>query len=492
MQVSSSLYPEEKIPVKYLQEVLWRRGDLQFLLWDQQLPIWEAMDGMPPHIVEFVVLCARQFGKSTLGVLRALSRAIKQRDCCILIMGPDTKQIKDIVRPKMRFLTQTAPKGLIKQMKSENRFHIYHDLNPNASDYTEIILGGMNENSSSQRGKTVQDIFVEEIGDQNGDNFVESMDSDLGPAMTHSKNGKITYLTTVPPIPDHPFITDVMVRAEQNNAIKIYTIDDNKALTQQQYDNCVTRSGGKHTTAFKREYLCMVVRDQSLVVLPDWTVANISEVLLPDHMFMHVTIDWGGVKDKTCAVLHYYDYLKDTDVFWDERVWEPNTPSSVIIEGAKEMEAEFLKIRDTHKIESRFIDAPYQFVRVDLLQEPYCYEASVPTKPDWKASVNILNNRFKTGKALIHPRCQFLILSARSGMLNKTKTDFDRSQALGHCDGIAAMMYAVRMRDTADPYPKDPWGISRAHDGHRIELGDKVAVQSINLAPQPKRFGRHR
>lgn len=485
MQASSSQPHEEKIPVKYLQEVLWRRGDLQFLLWDQQLPIWEAMDNLPPHIVEFVVLCARQFGKSSLGVLRALSRAIKQRDCCILIMGPDTKQIKDIVRPKMRFLSQTAPPGLIKQMKAENRFHIYHDLNPAASDYTEIILGGMNENSSSQRGKTVQEIFIEEIGDQNGDNFVESMDSDLGPSMTHSKNGKITYLTTVPPIPDHPFITDVMVRAEKNNAIKIYTIDDNKALTQQQYDNCVTRSGGKHTTSYKREYLCQVVRDTGRVVLPDWSVANIKEVLLPDHMHMHFTFDWGGVIDKTCGVMHYYDYLTDTDIFWDETVQEPNTASSTIINEAKEVEARFLGIRDYHKIQSRFIDAPHQFVRVDLMEQ-YGYEASVPTKPDWKASVNILNNRFKMGKAIIHPRCKFLILSARSGMFNKKKTDLDRSKALGHCDGIMAMAYAIRMRDVSDPYPKNLFSSSKP------QVSDGMVVQSYNQAPTPKRFGRHR
>lgn len=485
---NSQQVEQESIPIKHLQEVLWRRGDLEFLLWDQQLPIWQAMDDLPPHIVEFVVLCARQFGKSSLGVLRALSRAIKMRDCCILIMGPDTRQTKDIVRPKMRFLTQTAPKGLIKQMKAENRFHVYHDLNQNASDYTEIILGGMNENSTSQRGKTVQEIFVEEIGDQNGDNFVESMESDLGPSMTHSKNGKITYLTTVPPIPDHPFITHTMVEAEKNKAIKIFTIDDNKALTQQQYDNCVTRAGGKDTTSYKREYLCQVVRDENRVVLPDWEQAkNVRYMLLPDVLRMHVTIDWGGVKDMTCAILHYYDYLNDTDVFWDERVFPPNTPSSTIVEEVRAMEADFLKIREGHEIRSRFIDAPHQFVYVDLVDQ-FNYHASIPTKPDWKSSVNTLNNRFKTGKAVINERCHFLILNARSGMLNKNKTDFDRSKALGHCDGIAAMMYAVRMRDTGDPYP----AMNQVHSPSLPQgLMPPGIVQSQGYK-EPKRFGRYR
>lgn len=479
----------EGIPLKHLREVLWRRGDLEFLLWDQQLPIWEAMDGLPNHITEFILLCARQFGKSSLGVLRALSRAIKHRDSCILIMGPDTRQTKDIVRPKMRLLTQTAPKGLIKQMKAENRYHIYHDLDPNASDYTEIIIGGMNENSTSQRGKTVQEIFVEEIGDQNGDHFLESMEQDLGPALTHSKNGKITYLTTVPPIPDHPFITQTMVKAEKNNAIKIYTIDDNKALSQEQYDACVERSGGKHTVGFKREYMCQVVRDTNLVVLPDWDQKrNVMDVELPAALRMHTTIDWGGVRDKTCAILHYYDYLRDVDVFWDERVFEPNTPSSVIIEECRAMEAQFLAMRDYHSIASRFIDAPHQFVYVDLVAQ-YNYPATIPTKPDWKSAVNTLNNRFKLGKAVIHSRCKFLTLSARSGMLNKTKSDYDRSTVLGHCDGIAAMKYAVRMRDTGDPY-------TILQDTNNIRVLQNIIpggiVQSQSHSYQPKRFGKHR
>ncbi len=481
----------ESIPLRHLYEVLWRRGDLEFLLWQQQEPVWEALKRIPPGIVEFVVLCARQFGKSTIGVLRALSQAIKHRDCCILIMGPDINQTKDIVLPKMRFLTQTAPEGLIVQSRAENRFRIFHDLDRTATDYSEIVIGGMNKNSSSQRGKTVQEILVEEIADLAEDDFMQSMEQDLGPALTHSKGGKIVYLTTLPPVPDHPFITDTMVKAELNHAIKIFTIDDNKALTQEQYDACVERSGGKDTVAFQREYLCIVVRDRNKVVLPDWIQAkNVGAVFLPDYLFMHTTIDWGGVRDKTCAVLHYYDYLRDEDVFWDERVFEPNTPSTVIVDEVKLMELEFLKVRESHKIESRFIDAPHQFVYVDLIRPPYDFTAAIPNKLDWIAGINVLNNRFKTGKAIIHSRCKFLILSARSGMFNDKKTDLARSQALGHCDGIMAMSYALRMRATQDPYP-----FSAMRSGqYPLQNSSQTALvqSSSELAVVPKAFGKFR
>lgn len=272
----------ENVDAKHVYELLWRRGDLEFLLWEQQEPIWSLLQDLPPHIVEFVILCARQFGKSTFGVLRALSRALKKRDRCILIIGPDTKQTKDIVNPKVRLLSKTAPHGLIRQSKSENRWLIHHDLNPKATDYSEIIVGGMNENSSSQRGKTVEEILIEEIADVNEDNYDKSIREDLGPALTHSDEGRMIFLTTLPDVPDHPFITDTLVRARLNNALARFTIDDNIALSPRQYQACVDRCGGKHTDAFKREYLCEVIRLRTRVCLPDFDeIINVQPFTLP-------------------------------------------------------------------------------------------------------------------------------------------------------------------------------------------------------------------
>jgi len=424
---------------------LWLRGDLEFLLWPQQLAIWEQLQNLPRDVVEFIILCARQFGKSTVGVIYALSEAIKNRDCCILIMGPDTRQTKDIVGPKMRFLTRTAPPGLIKQMKAENRYHVYHDLNPRANDYTEIVIGGMNENSSSHRGKTVHKILIEEIVDVHEDDFMHSLRSDLGPALTHSRDAKIIFLTTLPKYPHHPFITETLPKAELKNAVARFTIEDNIALTPEQRRNATELAGGLESTDYKREFMCEIVRDKRIVCLPDYIPSvNVRDFHLPLESKKTVTIDWGGVRDKTCAVLHTYDYLSDLDLIWDERVFEPNTATSTIIRECREMEM-------GHKINARFIDAPPQLVCVDLMQD-HDYIASLPEKLDWRASLNTLNVRFGQGKALIHPRCKFLRVSAESGILNKNRTDFQRSEILGHCDGIAAMMYGIRMQDHSNPY----------------------------------------
>ena len=463
---------------------LWMRGDLEFLLWPQQIPIWEQLQNLPKNVVEFVVLCARQFGKSVVGVIYALSEAIKHRDCCILIMGPDTKQTIDIVAPKMRMLTRTAPPGLIKQMKSNNRYHVYHDLNSKASDYTEIVIGGMNENSSSQRGKTVHKILVEEIVDVAEDNFITSVRSDLGPALTHSRDGKIVYLTTLPKYPNHPFITITIPNAELKSAVARFTIHDNIALTQDQKDKCAELSGGIDSTDYKREFLCEIVRDRTVVCLPDFDVRyNVATFQLPLQSFMSVTIDWGGVRDKTCAMLHCYDYLSDIDLIWDERVFEPNTATSTII-------AECRKMEGNHKISARYVDAPPQLVTVDLLHD-HNYAAQLPEKLDWRASLNTLNVRFAKRKALIHPRCKFLIVSAESAILNKNKTDFDRNIALGHMDGIAAMMYGIRMQTRENPYSNiDVYNSETVYSGTNREHIDTQS--EIHNGTPVKAFGRFR
>jgi hypothetical protein len=63
-----------------------------------------------------------------------------------------------------------------------------------------------------------------------------------------------------------------------------------------------------------------------------------------------------------------------------------------------------------------------------------------------------LISRVGQDKVVIHPRCTFLALSLESGTLNKQRNDFNRSEALGHCDAIAALQYGVRCLDRTNPW----------------------------------------
>ncbi len=147
-----------------------------------------------------------------------------------------------------------------------------------------------------------------------------------------------------------------------------------------------------------------------------------------------------------------YDFLEDKDNVWDERSFPPNTATTEILAGVRAMEAEFT-------IDKRVADVPGQ-ISVDLNLSHQYYVTS-PEKSDWQASVNQMVARFAQDKVRVHPRCKFLALSLESGTLNRNKNDFDRSEALGHCDALASLMYGLRCLDRTNP-----WGrtlVSRDH-----------------------------
>lgn len=430
---------------EYALEYQWRKGDLRHKLQPQQVPIYDAVRSLPGEIDEAVLLCARQFGKSYLGVIFALEDCIRHPGKCVLVVGPTLKQAREIVSPRLRELASDAPAGLIRPLKSESKWEV---------GMSELVIGGFDVNSSSQRGKTVQSIYVEEIVDSHPDHYIEAMRSDLGPALTRSQNGRMTFLTTLPKFPDHPFVIDTMVKAEYNNALYVYTIDDNTELTPAQYDACVRRSGGKNSVDFRREYMCELVRDPTILVVPDFNEKkHVSDFEFMSDAHLHIGGDWGGVRDMTVLLLMSHDFVRDQIVIYDERVFPPNTPTSIIVETVRAMEA--------GRPCTRAIDMPGQ-LQVDLLQT-HGYEAQMPPKDDWRSAINGMAVKFALDKIRIHKRCRFLIQSCRSGIFNKNKTDFERTSILGHCDALAALMYGIRTQPTHSPY-----AIQERMEGHRF------------------------
>jgi hypothetical protein len=456
---------------------LWRAGILSWKLWQQQLPIYGQIRALPPMVILFVMLLARQFGKSYLAVLLAVEDCLRYQDRAIMIVGPTLEQTHGIVEPRMRLLVRDAPSGLIVPRLSKHKYEI---------GTCELIIGGFDVNSSSNRGKTLQNVYVEEVVDSHPDTFKESMEGDLGPAMTHSDFGKLVFLSTLPKVPDHPFITETIPKAQLLNAFASRTIDDNIALSPEQKALTIERSGGIGSLTVRRELYNEIIRDPNVLVVPSFNEKeHVGVFAIPMSFFLEVTIDLGGVRDKTCALLHTYDFLSDTVLFLDEAVHDPNTPMSTIVASFRELERRALTIvEDDVPIHNRTADVPGQ-TQVDLVTD-HKYPVQTPIKSDWQSMVNNMAVHFsRAKKVLVHPRCRFLIASLRSGTFNKQKTDFGRTEALGHMDGLAACMYALRAQDRADPYPAGS-GISR--NVYRRQDRQEQAEVHVAEAVQGKTF----
>jgi len=468
----------ENLPsIDDIKRFMWEKGDLSWKLWPQQITIHDTIRELPKHIQIAVVLCARQYGKSYLGTLMAIEDCLKYPGFTIVIVGPTIKQTVDIVNQSMKLIQSDAPHGLIQRSKSESRWYVGD---------SEIIIGGFDvKTATRQRGKRALKIYIEEVMDSRPDDYLESLRSDLGPMLTHSPSPMMIFLTTPPRVPDHPFITHTIPEAKLFGAYFNYTIDDNVQLTPDQYEACVRRCGGKDTIEFRREYLCEIVRDTSIVVVPSFEKKlDVVEIDMPSDAHWQVVADWGGVRDMTAVLLMGYEYVSDMDMVIDERVYSSNTPTEIIHKDLLQMERDF-----NRPIKGRYADVPGQ-IGVDLIQT-HNYPVMPVKKDDWQSAINYMNVRFSQRKVKIHPKCKFLIQSLESGTFNKNRTDFERTQSLGHCDALAALMYGLRTQDKTNPYAAEQGMMSAlSNQFTKIRNNDDMVQIAKSINPIAGRFQR--
>jgi hypothetical protein len=358
---------------------LWRVGILSWKLHANQAVIHAALENLPPGVKEAVILCCRRFGKSYLGCLLALERGLRSKRRVIRVIGPEIKQTEMIVDYNMAKITEELPKlglrGLVERVKSDKMYRVGESA---------IFLGGFDSQEDSLRGGEADEILIEETGSSDPEQYNYQMKSVLKPQLLKTR-GRMIHLTTLPPVPDHPFETETIPQAQLDGSFYSYTIYDDPLATPEIIADAIKDSGGAHTPEFRREYMNESVRDGTIVVIPHFDEKqHVKGLHFPALCRPQLTIDWGGVRDKTVALLHYYDWTRDRLCFWDERVFEPNTETSFIVEACREMEG---AIPNELKLMARHADVPGQLV-VDLKQE-HDYEVATPPKDEWRVAVNV-------------------------------------------------------------------------------------------------------
>ncbi len=446
--------------------VLWERGELSWKLWDQQLVIYDTVRALPLTAQTVVLLCARQFGKSVLVVAMALEDCLRNPNVIVLIIAPSIKHARSIVIPRIKMLMADCPKGLIKCLKSEDTWYF--------ANGSELRLGGFETKAASERGKTVYKIYMEETREADGDSYVEYLRSDIGPALTHSEHAQIVHATTMPKIPDHPFVLETIPEAEEAGAYFKFTIHDNRKLSKRKYDACVKLCGGETTTAFRVEYLCEMVRDASVILAPEFDEPiHVKEVQAPTYTNFWIGGDVGGVRDASVFLLCCYDFERAKILFLDERYFGPETGSAEMVAAVKAMEG-------SRKI-VRFVDAPGQ-LQIDFMGQ-HKFACALPKKEGLEASINLVRVALQTAAIEISPKCRLLITTLRSGTFNANRTDLARTSTLWHMDAIMAAVYAIRHVNKSNPYPA--YGGASPYT-HYI----RPSVQNATLAGLSSMLGR--
>jgi hypothetical protein len=427
-----SIPPSSSKPTPEQIATLWRKGNLNFKLRNEQKQFKKAFESTDKRLI--VGNISRRWGKSFTLVLFAIEQAIKAKQH-IRYAAAFKTDLEEFIIPAFEQILEDCPKNLRPTYLASKQTWIF-------KNGSKIKLIGLDKARNGLRGNAINIIILDEAA------FVSSLqyqyESVIIPATAKQKNIKIVIISTPPESPEHYFLT--LIEQAKSYPYGYYlclTIDDISDMPPEERERLLEAIGGEQSITAQREFFCKLVVDENQAVAPNFRRSrHVSELSLADDAYYWVAGDIGGTKDKSVLLLCAYDYATNKIYIANESVSNNNTPTPVIVKRGIEME--------NGRMLARYVDAPGQ-LGVDLMSV-YDYSCSTPEKLQFEQNMHRLSSAFYKNEILIDPKCEFLIRTLEGGLLNKSKTDFARSPGLGHCDAIAALVYALRHADKRPPY----------------------------------------
>jgi phage terminase large subunit len=439
---------------KQANDELWIRGNLIWKCHPIQKEMYKIFNEAPAHST-LVWLLARQSGKSYLLAILALEQANRQANS-IVKMVTDTKlHLKSIFEKIFEELLSDCPQAFKPEFKEKTYTYYF----PNGSQVQ--LAGTDNKHYEKLRGQKAHLVLIDEAGFCN--DFSDVVDSVLFPTTTHT-GGKIVMASTPPEQLDHDFFKYIEV-AESEKFLTKKTIYENPLLAGEQIQQIIKKMGGVGSERFRREYLCEIIKDPNMSVIPEFDDDLIKQIVKewpkPPFFDSYEAMDLGGV-DLTFVVFGYYDFRADKIVIEDELIMDftdTNNTIAKLTENIGIKEKELWTNPLTLEIKTPYIrvsDIDYIVTGEILKYSNYKMNFQATKKDENHAAINDLRHLLASKKIIIHPRCINLIRHLKNvRWASKTnKLKFARSPDNGHYDGVDALKYMVRsIIFTRNPYP---------------------------------------
>lgn len=432
----------------------WHRGDIKYLLHSGQKVIQAKMEASTGQL--FVANVSRQFGKSYWAVTCAVQLAMRKKGSRIKYATAFHTDLVEFIIPTFQSVLEDCPFHLRPVWKVHGSKWCF----PNGS---EIKLVGLDRTPNSLRGNVIDMIIIDEAG------FVENLDyiysSVIIPATTHRPDCKIILISTPPATPAHPFV-EFIQRAEPQNAYIRMEVYDNPRINEVDIERLARAVGGKHTTTFRREFLCELILDEDLALIPEFSDDIVGELPISIyHELYHKYVGMDlGRRDHTALVFGYYDFKQAVLQIEDEITMAGPTWTTVTLKD--EVIAKEQALWGDHKPFRRISDNnnPHLIMDLNALYGVHFVETS---KESLEAMVNEVRIMVGSGHIRIHPRCKMLIGCLKYGLWDKNRKEFARNKIYGHFDHLAALIYLVRnLAKNSNPIP-----IDFGHDHTRSWMG---------------------
>lgn len=432
-----TLTREQVVP--HVIDALWRRGELSWMLRPGQLLL---LAGIMTATVQIIVGCLnRRHGKSFVAVLYAITMCLRGKRT-IQYGTAYLTDLQKFILPAFALILQTCPADLKPRYMPSKKIWVF----PNGS---VIELVGLDKNPDGLRGNNIDIIIVDEAG------FVAHLKhlytSVIIPATMSRENIKMIFISTPPESPAH-FFVDLMKKAEKepNGFFLKLTIDDMTDLPAAERERMLNEVGGEFSVTARREFFCEILTDVTRALAPAWNKKrHVKEIDEGDIAWRYFG-DTGGTRDKTVILKAGYSRSENAVYFADEISFPKSTPTSEIAKGFTEKFGEEIVYIDAHG--QTVIDYQNNGLRVGSVQK----RAELVGKTAFSAGLQLLQTELHNDRMLVSPKCELLIKTLDEGLTNKTRTEFDSTDELGHCDAVAAAIYGLRGVDkTTDLRPEE-------------------------------------
>ncbi len=441
----------EMAPTPAIKAALWERGELAWKLHPGQLRIELAYQGVVSvcRTKLFVGDCSRQLGKSTWAASKCVEKALKKRRARIRYATAFLSDLEQFIIPAFDFVLADVPMELRPVWRSQRSEFFF----PTTGSIIRLV--GLDRKPNGLRGNKLDLVVLDEAGYIKRLGYIYR--SVLVPATTHVPDARIIIISTQPEDPDHDFIK-FCDRAEQTGSYVCLTIYDNPLLTKEQIEEIALEYGptdphlsreervrlGMATTAFRREYLCERVVEETRAIIPEFRVPRHVKQppISPAHKYWRrvESLDSAGGTHATGHLMGYYDFARaKLCIEADLMLAGHETTTRRIAEETERIR----KTLEHYDGSLKWGDNNNPILLRDLSTE-FGLSFSPTTKDELHAMVNKVRLWFQSDRIEIHPRCVRLIGALRAGIWNERRTEFALSEVHGHFDLIAALVYMVR------------------------------------------------
>lgn len=408
---------------------------------ESQLDIYELLLIERRPFIE----CSRRFGKTTAILCFVFEKLWQNPGWICRWCEPWQHQARTIVMPIINKLQTNVPKS--KRFKYQTTDSVYKCANGSMM----YLMGVNDDKGESARGPASNIIVCDEYGTWKEASYI--VKDILSPQLQEQEGRYLIKTSTPPKNLGHVYYEDhEEARREKRLLTKI--IWDKENLLKEELDEIIKDTGGEKSTTFRREYLCEHVTDPESLVIREWAEKE-NELTIEDDEMRPAYFDAyvggdSGFDDNTFIVFGYFDFKTDTVIIEDELIIN-NATSKEIVSEAKKKETDLWKDKKPYL---RVYDADKQLIYDVATTESYV--VSRPEKHQKKAAINALRVRIRQGKLKIKRRCENLRRQLRVGLWkDENHKDFERTEGLGHLDGIAALIYLNRHVNTNhNPWPK--------------------------------------